>query len=49
MARPFAVHGKSVQLTGKPNRKIADLAHLLYFAKAFLQTFAHFITHQFAT
>ena len=37
---------KSVQLAAKANSKIADVYHFLYFAQAFLQAFAHFITHQ---
>src|SRR5210317_1749285 len=47
MARPFAVHCQTVQLSGQSNRKVADVDHFLHLSQAFLQTFAHFIRDEF--
>ena len=36
-----------MQLTGQANGKIAYIDHFLHLAKPFLQTFSHFIRHEF--
>ncbi len=44
----LAVHGKAVQLPGKPHGKVADVDDFLHLAQTLLQALAHFVAHQLA-
>ena len=46
VARPLAVHGEAVELAGKAGGEIGDIDHLLHFALAFGQDFAHLERNQ---